>query len=150
MQALWEDWRTEWNDYPHGRQTKQFLPGLQPSFAKKLLKLTRHEVGRLVRLVTGHNNLNYHMSLMNPGANNMCRFCNTDRETFYHFVSSCPSLLSHRVNTFLQYEGPNPEEWDPGDLLAFSRFDVIRDAIDYYDWADWSSREDDPMDSEDI
>ena len=49
-----------------GRQSKQFLPCLNSKAAMKTMGLPRFKLGRFVQLVTGHNNLNYHMSLCNP------------------------------------------------------------------------------------
>ena len=120
-----EMWQTEWFAYNHGRQTKQFFPYVHQKITKQLLTLTRHEVSRIVRLITGHNSLNYHMSLTTPGTDPMCRFCRTERETFYHFIKECPRLRSYRAQCFDHYEGPALPEWEPEDILKFSRLQEI-------------------------
>jgi ribonuclease HI len=84
-----EKWDKEWLEYGAARQTKQFFPQGCGSRSKELCKLSRIKLGTAVRVVTGHNNLNYHMSKMVPGHGNICRFCNTELETFFHFITDC-------------------------------------------------------------
>ena len=95
-----EIWAQEWVEYPHGWQTKQLCMTPSTNMTKKLMEMSRHDVGRLVRLVSGHNTLNYHMSLMTPGSSDRCRFCRESRETFYHFIKECPRLREHRAKIF--------------------------------------------------
>ena len=34
-----------------------------------------------------------------------CLLCGEDNETAYHFLADCPSLMTHRINTFHTYTG---------------------------------------------
>ena len=70
-----DQWMTQWNDYSEAHQTKQFFPSHKPGISRDLLRMSKTKLGRLVRIITGHNNLNYHMSLKIPGHENSCRFC---------------------------------------------------------------------------
>ena len=54
-----EEWTREWKEHPQARQTKHFFPELLPRNSKEIIGLSRRGVGHIVRLVTGHNNLNY-------------------------------------------------------------------------------------------
>ena len=94
------EWEHRWMQYKAGRQTKQFLPYLNNKAAKTSLALSRIKLGRFVCLVTVQNNLNYHMSLCNPGHTYKCRFCNLDKETFFHFCTICPSFNQTRSQYF--------------------------------------------------
>ena len=76
------------------------------------------------------------MSLTTPGTDPMCRFCQTERETFHHFIKECPRLRSYRAQCFNHYEGPTLPDWKPEDLLKFSRLQEISAAIDFYDWTE--------------
>ena len=135
-EKIYEYWKTEWTVYNAGRQTKQFFPSADPSKTKSMLSLSRHDLSRLVRLITGHNTLNYHMSLTTPGTDPRCRFCYEEPETFFHFITNCPRLRAYRAQIFNDYDGPVLETWNPEDLVEFSKLRVISDAVDYYDWSE--------------
>ena len=96
MKRLVEDlirkkWDAEWNEYEEGKHSKEFLKGNDKNRAKKLLELSRYEVSRYVSLVTGHGNLAYFLSKLEPGVNPVCRFCEERNETFIH-LTECPRL----------------------------------------------------------
>ena len=74
------------------------------------------------------------MSLTNPGKDAECRFCYNPRETFYHYVTECPSLLTYRAQAFQDYNGPLMEDWSPHEVMKFSEEREISEAIDYYEW----------------
>ena len=111
-------WKNQWIAYPHARQTKQFFPQVRESVTKELFGLLRQDIGRFVRLCTGHNNLNYHASLRDAGISAMCRLCENERETFHHFLTECPRLLSDRAEIFKDYSGPdlNGSTWSVNDI----------------------------------
>lgn len=91
------DWEDEWISYNEARQTKQFYPYFDSNRSKTLHKLSRIRLGQIVRLTTGHNNnLNYHYSLCNPV--NIYRFCQWERETFFHLLTNCPAFLDSRYS----------------------------------------------------
>ena len=55
-----------------------------------------------------------------------CTFCNTEKETFFHFATSCPAFIIARGDAF-QGETPNNDmEWRSiKDLLTFSKHPSI-------------------------
>ena len=124
---------TQWAAYPQARQTKQFFPELRSAVSKEVIKMTRREIGRFVRLVSGHNIFNYHMSLKSEEHEQRCRFCGHIRETFFHFITECPRFLSLRADIFLNYGGPNliGEDWRAEDILTFSKENRIDYAYRY-------------------
>ena len=117
------------------RQTKQFFPEADSGQSKMILGLKRNEVSRLVTLLTGHNNLNYHCSVRDKEHRPECRFCGYSQETFHHFATSCPRLRGYRLENFMDYNGPVTEtgDWNVMDILRFSREPEIAEAIDYYE-----------------
>ena len=82
-----EKWDMWWTRYPHARQTKFFYPESDKQLGKQTMALTRPQLGRFIRIVTGHNNLLYHTSNINPDLDPMCRFCREKQETFIHFFT---------------------------------------------------------------
>ena len=71
------------------------------------------------------------MSLTNPGHTHICRFCNLCAETFYLFITECPSLLSRRAEIFRHYEGPG-QDWLVEDIVSFAELEEISEALDFY------------------
>ena len=58
--AINEIWAFQWYRYNDSRQSKQFYSQPDRSKAKYSYNLSRQELGRLIRITTGHNNLFYH------------------------------------------------------------------------------------------
>ena len=135
-----KQWSEEWRTYPHARQTKQFFPVPRERISKELILMTKTAISRLIKLMSGHNNLNYHCSLRDKEHGNACRFCEESEETFYHFVRECPRLIGYRLESFLHYSGPDllNGRWNIQDILDFSRLDEVADAIEAYGNMMWS------------
>jgi hypothetical protein len=57
------------------RQTLIFFPLPDASISKNLLRLSRKDLGLIIRHGTGHSNLNYHQSKQQPGLSPLCRLC---------------------------------------------------------------------------
>ena len=95
------------------------------------MEFSRLKLSRFVRIITGHNNLLYHRSNIDPDLNPMCRFCREKQETFLHFISDCPALWKERQEIFLS---PLPvkmkEDWKPDDMVDFSFCKRITEALD--------------------
>ena len=87
-------------------------------------------MSRFVNIVTGHNNLNYMLSLCFEEETPGCNFCNTDDETFYHYATECPALRLERENVFLDKPPCNNMEWSIKDLIKFSKHPSINQRLD--------------------
>ena len=57
---LLKDWNTTWKNHLHCRQTKIFLPEVDPGFSKVICKLDRRSLSLAIQAITGHNLLRYH------------------------------------------------------------------------------------------
>ena len=126
---LYDKWSDRWNLYKEARQTKQFFSGPELSKAKALLKLSRWEISNFLGLVTGHNNLNYHSSLIDPNIEDSCRFCCKERETFFHWATECPNLYTYRTDCFLDQVVCNDMKWSVRDVLKFANKPELNEAL---------------------
>lgn len=124
-----EIWHYQWDQYSEARQSKQFISKPNKTKAKYIYKLNRQKLGRFIRIITGHNNLNYHRSVIDPSQKNKCRFCQQEKETFYHFLHECPTFNSKRREIFLDNMPSNDQSWSVDDLLRFSAIPPINDAL---------------------
>ena len=117
---VYAKWTCEWQRSPSARQTKLFYIGPMKSQARYVYKLARLELGRFVRLVSGHNNLNYFQHRIGLHHSPLCRFCLETDETFFHLVTDCPRFHQTRVGIFLDETPTNTMRWSVRDLLDFS------------------------------
>ena len=88
--------------------------------AKYVYKLARLELGRFVRLVTGHNNLNHFQSRIGLWHSRSCRFCGHDEETFLHLLHDCPCFYQARTDTFCDRLPTNDMTWSVRQIIDYS------------------------------
>ena len=99
--------------------SKQFLKEVSRTRAKDLLKMGRSRVGTLIRIVTGHNGLNYFKNKVDQEWDPECRFCNEDAETFWHFATECPVFWNERMDAFGEFR-VNEYEWKVAELMTLA------------------------------
>ena len=105
-------WKMEWISLNQCRQSKMFMPQPFPKETNKILLLSRKDLGRLARFLTGHNFLRRHQAIVNklPSEDAQCRFCNSDGvvEDSFHIIKRCPQFSELRKEVmgreFLTYE----------------------------------------------
>ena len=95
--------------------------------------MSRLQLGRLIRIITGHKKLKYHSSVIDPLLSPFCSFCGTEPETFFHFVSSCPMLQNLRIQYFSHRNIFADLNWKISELLDFSYETCINDLLDPHD-----------------
>ena len=78
-------WNEEWQTYSEAKHKKEFYTQNDKNKAKALLGLSRFDLSRFVGLITGHGNLAYFYSKLEPESNPICRFC---RERKKHLLIS--------------------------------------------------------------
>ena len=110
-------WDQRWTQSTECRQTKQWFPVTNSSLSKKLMRTSRHQLGQIVQLVTGHNFLRYHQNLINNDINPLCRMCCEADETSYHIVCKCPAFWKLRADVFKTYETIDNLEWSGRQVL---------------------------------
>ncbi len=112
-------WRTVWRNAKDKdgkemyRQTRLFYPEPKRKI-KNLDTLNRKILGQIVGFITGHCNVRYHRYNMNPEnvPDQTCRLCRSERETSWHLIARCPSLMELRLNLWHRYEIRPDEIWD--------------------------------------
>ena len=129
-ESTYKQWQQEWASSGMATHTKFFYYCANPSKAKFVYKLARLELGRFVRLITGHNNLNYFQHRIGLWGSHVCRFCQEDKETFTHLVTDCPRLWKERRDTFLDRLPGSDMSWSVRALLEFSYLPGVNEAFE--------------------
>ena len=122
--AIRKEWKRKWQAAPHYKHTKHFYSGPDKNKAKKILNISRSHLTRLILIITGFNCLSYIQFKANPEINPLCRPCGEENETFWHFVTECPRLQSHRTDIFLD-KLPQQDNWKIKQIMQFSTYPSI-------------------------
>ena len=118
-------WADRWARTNTCRHTKLFLPQLQTeSQIQKTITLTKLDLTKYIRTITNHNLYSYFQFKCNPEINPLCRLCGEDNETAYHFLADCPSLTTHRLDTFNTYTGL-PNNCTPNLIQKFMKHKLL-------------------------
>ena len=125
-------WKDEWQNYKGARMSKLFYEGPDKNKAQHFLQMSSYKVGRLIRLLSGHNNLNYSQSLIDDKINPLCRLCEEEDETFDHWVTECPVIGIHRTDIFLVPDIYSliPNEWSVAEITKFCYLDIINSVVE--------------------
>ena len=112
-------WTDRWKTLPGHRQTKLLLHTPDAGKARGILRLSRGYLTMFVRAITGHNFLGKHQNYIDPNISKVCRFCEEGEETFFHFLTDCPSLRKLREEIFLDKPHPSNNSWSINKLKSF-------------------------------
>ena len=82
----------KWNDIQNCWQARQFLQN-NIQYAKYAVRLSRKDLKILVGLLTGHNSLNRHLSLLKIAEDPMCPLCGEEYDTSLHLLGRCSALV---------------------------------------------------------
>ena len=126
-----DKWNSEWLGYKEARMSKQFIKSIDMGRSKKILKYGRRKIGTLVRIITGHNRLNYFGSKVDKDLDPTCRFCGEDDETFWHFATDCPVFRQERDDCFHGWSIENGV-WEPEELVDFANVLKIAKSLEGY------------------
>ena len=129
-EAIYKEWGTLWSNSAGMKHSKEFYSGPHPGKAKFVYKLARLELGRFVRLITGHNNLNNFQTRIGLWHSKQCRFCQIDPETFIHLVHDCPCFWQQRADHFQGTYVNDDMKWSVRGLLDFSYIPAINQAFE--------------------
>ena len=100
-QEIYKAWANEWSEMGIANHSRSFYSGPNPGKAKFVYKLARLELGRFIRIITGHNNLNFFQTKTGLFQNAGCRFCDQGNETLTHLLNACPMWTSTVMDFFL-------------------------------------------------
>ena len=118
-------WAGEWQASSIATYTKAFYFSPNKNKARFVYKLARLELGRFIRLITGHNNLNYFQTRIGLAGDRSCRLCREADETFLHLLHQCPRLRRARDDLFHGIYPTNDMTWSVRDLLNFSYLPTV-------------------------
>ena len=87
------------------------------------------DLGRLIRVVTGHNNTGRHRHHVDESEDETCRYWGEERETFVHFISTCPYFQINRNRILLKSLKDN-SGWVLSEIMEFAKIQEIEDVLD--------------------
>ena len=130
LDALRAEWNLRWNEYDEARMTKVWYGNQDKFRAKEVCNLTRLQLGRFIRIITGHNALRYYNHVLDPMLSPVCRLCMTADETFHHLATECPGTRQLRRQFFGDEDILHNMDWDVHAVLEFSYADEINVLLD--------------------
>ena len=108
--------------------SKLFIKEYNKTRSNEIMKLGSWRLGTLVRVITGHNALNYFRSKVDVRMDETCRFCEESEETVWHFVNDCPVFLQKR-REILKGESAIGDEWRVEEIMEMAEFCKINAAL---------------------
>ena len=118
-QGSYQEWTHRWYYSKTARQTKIWFPSLNRNFSRSLIHLDRADLGLTVEMLTGHNRLNRHESIVDKDVSPTCRLCEEEEESSYHIIGECPRLLHKRWEAFGEPFLDLDPVWKPRSFLKF-------------------------------
>ncbi|XP_062707608.1 uncharacterized protein LOC134288024 [Aedes albopictus] len=85
-----------WNSLESCRQTKLYCTEPSLGVAKYLTNLSKQNCSMLVKALTGHCRLSYHMANIQQADSFACDSCESDYGTSYHLICNCPAFAQLR------------------------------------------------------
>ena len=111
-QYVKDTWNKKWNTRTSSRDVlERLIPEWDPALTKMFSKLNADEAAMLVRLISGHIELNAYYNKFNydptrdqsqprqnsdPRPSAECQHCNAPRETIHHVLLECPAYATAR------------------------------------------------------
>ena len=123
-------WSVIWNERADCRQTKLWFPTVDQNKSNQVLQLNRVEISRMVQIITGHDYLKRHISLVQGTGDDICRLCEEDEESSSHVVTECPALALARFKTLGTPHQVAPQDWSIKQVTSFLREASIGDLWD--------------------
>ena len=117
-------WQKYWDEEQPCRQTKLFIPTISKKLAKLALNCNRKDFSVYIQMVTGHNGLNYHNTLIDLGYPDefsaSCIECG-EIESSLHVITDCVMYVDARLQTLLEIRPDPPFYYAPATVIDFVR-----------------------------
>ena len=123
-------WQRYWEQRPDCRQTKIWMPKISLKQSYQLLGSSRTRLSWLVQLLTGHNFMKRHESLVNEDDDSQCRFCLEDDESTYHIMVECPALEQARSTILGSNFREIPLRWSASGIASYVTVASIGSLLD--------------------
>ena len=114
-------WNERWQQGVDCRQTKQWFPAVDRSKSSRYLDLDRQMLSNMVQIITGHNYLKRHESLVNDNDDSICRLCLEEEETSFHIYAECPALGWARLRVLGNIYWANLQDLTTSQATSFFR-----------------------------
>jgi len=95
-----------WRNIKSCRQAKQFMQAVNIRLIQYTVRLSRKDLRLLVGLLTGHNTLNQHRTLLKRMDDPLCPFCKEeekDTSLSLHLLGNCCAIAEKRCDFFGRY-----------------------------------------------
>ena len=106
--------------------TNVFYQGPDRRVGKVVARLSRKDMTLFIHAITGHNNLNYMNSIINPDYTPLCRFYKED-ESFQHLYEEYPIFWRQRMD--IQGDMTGARNWTVKSVLRMAKFEDILEAF---------------------
>ena len=128
---IYNTWKKRWTDSARYKHTIFFYDGPDKNKSKGLLKRSTVALNLWVKCITGHNNLAYFKSKVDPLVNPLCRLCGRENETVHHLLATCDAMYNKRQEIGI-YETPSGDrQWSIKKLETFLNLPIIIDMLSY-------------------
>jgi len=104
--SFWEQ-RKEWNLVSGCGQAKLMLRHYNASQVTYASRLPGREFRKLVGLLTGHADLNWHLALINVKSDALCPLCQEQEESPLRFLGKCSATVRIRFKQLGSYQQPS-------------------------------------------
>ena len=85
-----------WQNIKTCRQAKLIIQGHSSSRTRELLRLRRQKLRLATGILTGHSQLNRHLSVMGIISDPTCNYCKEELDTAAHFLRECRHFVTQR------------------------------------------------------
>ena len=124
-------WKQKWLNEPHYKHTKLFYDSPNKNKSKYILKMGTHMLSTWIKSITGHNNLAYFQSQLNPEIDPTCRLCLQDNETLHHLITDCEATTSLQMD-IMENQIPLPDmTWSVKDINKFIQHPLLDSLMTY-------------------
>ena len=124
-QSIYDEWQNRWDNETTCRQTRIFFKIIDKQRSKNILKMSRSNVSKLSQMITGYNNLMYHLSNQEPMLSSLCRLCENGTESFFHLIYECECTERLSLEIMGQEFYEESHTWAVGRILEFSNIPAI-------------------------
>ena len=85
-------WSARWEKRNDARQTALFFPTLKPANSNDILRLSKDQIGMVVRALTGHDHRSRHKAILDKLPPPPCGLCKEYEGSPSHLILKCPRL----------------------------------------------------------
>ena len=84
-----------------------------------------------IRSITGHNNLAYFQSKLDPLIDPTCRLCHLDNETVFHLLTNCDALYDQQRDILGNMTIGNGHTWSIKKIMTFLRSPTVNGLMSF-------------------